>query len=69
MKHISLDFALILSVLLCVGMAPTFRLAAQTAKGDTKAVAVATTSFPENLTAPPLSVPQKRRRETIINSV
>jgi polysaccharide export outer membrane protein len=53
MKHISLDFALILSVLLCVGMAPTFRLAAQTAKDDKKAVAVATTSFPENLTAPP----------------
>jgi polysaccharide export outer membrane protein len=63
MKHISLDFALILSVLLCVGMAPTFRLAAQTAKDDKKAVAVATTSFPENLTAPPSARPTEETRD------
>jgi polysaccharide export outer membrane protein len=53
MKQTVPDFALILSVLLWVGMASEFRLAAQTAKDGKKAVTVATTSLPEDHPAPP----------------
>jgi polysaccharide export outer membrane protein len=53
MRWIARNRVLALSILLCLGIVPATRIAAQAAKADTKTIAVASAGSPEDLPATP----------------